>query len=215
MNVDKVVLVGTGSENRVVRSIIDEQKGYTRGRKGSKFLKVVGSVHIDKNNKNSTFEAFDVFDDVVFVRAVGSNELWSFFLDLYKETHSQEPPVTGVISDSAYIHPSAIVDDGVVVHHGVHIGIDACVGMGTILNTGCIIEHDCKVGAGAFVGPGAKLLGGACVGNRSFVGAGAIIPPLNSIGADCFVDAGAVLTACLDDRMRFHHARGTVSNILS
>ena len=113
------------------------------------------------------------------------------------------------------IHPSAELEDGVVVSPGAVVGPGAKVGRGTVIGPnavvgpGVAIGRDCRIGAGAYVGfallgDRVQVMAGAVVGEAGFgatAGAGGIvdIPQLGrvilqdgvTVGANSCVDRGA------------------------
>lgn len=103
------------------------------------------------------------------------------------------------------IHPSAAVDESVVVGDGAQImaGVvlqpDVNIGRNAIINTGAMIDHDSNVGDHVHVAPGAVLCGGIWVGDNTFIGASATLLPRVKIGHCCLVAAGSTLARNLPD----------------
>ncbi len=100
-----------------------------------------------------------------------------------------------VIHPTAFISPSARIDDGVyigplaVVHSKAHVRAHASV------NSGAVVEHDCVIGENSHVAPGAVLGGAATVGDNTLVGIGSRVLPGAQIGSDCVVGAGAAVVS--------------------
>ena len=103
------------------------------------------------------------------------------------------------------IHPSAVVDETVVVADGAQImaGVilqpEVSIGRNAIINTGAMIDHDGNIGDHVHVAPGAVLCGGIFVGDNSFIGASATLLPRVKIGCCCLVAAGSTLACDLPD----------------
>ena len=117
--------------------------------------------------------------------------------------------------DQPAIHPSAVLEDGVLVHRGAvigagaHIGRAAEIGPGAVIGPGVMIGRGCHIGAGAtigfaLIGDEVRILSGAVIGEAGFgvaVGsAGAVdVPQLGrviiqdrvTIGSCACVDRGA------------------------
>ena len=115
----------------------------------------------------------------------------------------------------APVHPTATLEEGVVLHHGVVIGAGARIGRGTevgpntVIGPGVAIGRDCVIGSNAaigfaLIGDRVRILSGAVIGEAGFGIAagrsGAIdIPQLGrvviqdnvTIGACTCVDRGA------------------------
>ena len=117
--------------------------------------------------------------------------------------------------DTPRIHPSAKIEDGVSMGHGVVVGPDAQIGAGTIIDAnavigpGVAIGRDCQIGAGAsigfaLIGDRVRIYANAVIGQEGFgvagSGQGAVdIPQLGrviiqddvTLGACVCVDRGA------------------------
>jgi sugar O-acyltransferase (sialic acid O-acetyltransferase NeuD family) len=103
------------------------------------------------------------------------------------------------------IHPSAVVDESVVIADGAQImaGVilqsDVRIGRNAVINTGASIDHDGNIGDHAHVAPGAVLCGGIWVGDNTFIGASATLLPRVKVGHCCLVAAGSTLSRNLPD----------------
>ncbi len=101
------------------------------------------------------------------------------------------PPI---VHATAFVSPSAAVEEGAQILAGAYVGPDAYLGPGTLVNTRAIIEHDCRLEAAAVVAPGAVLLGRTQIGAGASIGANATVLPDRIVGARAVVGAGAVVT---------------------
>ena len=83
------------------------------------------------------------------------------------------------------IHPSARLEDDVVVSHGAVVGPGATVGRGARIGPGAVIGPGVAIGRGSRIGPGA-VIGFALIGDRVSVHAGAVIgePGFGAVGGD-------------------------------
>ncbi|QGM45244.1 NeuD/PglB/VioB family sugar acetyltransferase [Methylocystis heyeri] len=99
------------------------------------------------------------------------------------------------------VHPTAIVDEDVVLGEGVQIMAGAIIQTGvrieanSIVNTGAIVDHDCLIGEHVHIAPGVSLSGGVTIGHSVHIGTGAIVIQNVRIGDGALVAAGAVVTA--------------------
>ena len=103
-----------------------------------------------------------------------------------------------LVHPTAWVAPTARVDEGAVVFAGVVVQPDVVVGAHAILNTGCSVDHDCVVGAFAHIGPGARLCGAGQVGDGVLVGVGAVVIPAVRMGAWATIGAGAAVVSDVD-----------------
>jgi sugar O-acyltransferase (sialic acid O-acetyltransferase NeuD family) len=114
-------------------------------------------------------------------------------LELGKTAHT-------VIHPDAYVSPTARIGRGVYIGPKAIIHARADIRDHSIINTGAIVEHECIVDVNAHVAPGAVLAGGVRIGSNALVGIGARILPLLSVGDQCVVGAGAVVTRSVVER---------------
>lgn len=98
-----------------------------------------------------------------------------------------------VIHATAWIAPSAVVEDGAFINAGAVIQSGAHVGPHAVVNSAAIVEHDVAVGAYAHLAPGAVVGGGSRIGAGAFVGLGARIRDHVTIGDGAVVAMGAVV----------------------
>lgn len=72
------------------------------------------------------------------------------------------------------IHPSAKLEEGVVIDHGAVVGPGAAIGRGTRIGPGAVIGPGVAIGRDCRIGPGA-VIGFALIGDRVLIHAGAVI----------------------------------------
>ncbi len=76
--------------------------------------------------------------------------------------------------DAPAVHPSARLEDGVLIGPGAVIGEGAMIGSGTRIGAGAVIGPGVAMGRGGLVGPRA-VVGFALIGDRVRIHAGAVI----------------------------------------
>lgn len=97
-----------------------------------------------------------------------------------------------IISPLAYVSPSAVLGEGVIVMHRALVNSSAAIGDNVIINTMALVEHDVLVGSHCHVSTAAIVNGGAKVGVGSFVGSNAIVIQGATVPEGAFVPAGAL-----------------------
>lgn len=103
-----------------------------------------------------------------------------------------------VVSPHAYVAPSAVLGQGVLVCAGAVIHPESVVGDLAIVNTLSSVDHDCRLDRLVHVAPGATICGRVHIGERSWIGAGATVIENLRIAADVFVASGAAVTRSID-----------------
>lgn len=129
----------------------------------------------------------------VFV-AIGCNRLRR---RLTERLHTLNLEFATVISQAAWVSPSARLGPGCVIMPGAVVGASAVVGEGCIINSGATVDHDCQLESFVHVGPGSHLAGNVTVGTGSFLGVGCSVIPEVNIHADTTVGAGTVVVGDL------------------
>jgi len=97
--------------------------------------------------------------------------------------------ITAVHPD-AWVDPSAVLGNGVMVFAGAVIQADAVIGDHVIINTCASVDHDCLLGDFVHVAPGAHLAGQVTVGAGVLIGIGGVAAPGTRIGDWSVIGAG-------------------------
>jgi len=108
-------------------------------------------------------------------------------------------PWQTIIDLHAYVHPSAVCDEGTVVLPGAVVQIDSHLGKHVIVNTSASIDHDCRLGDFVHIAPGVRLAGNVRIGRGVLVGLGVVALPGVAIGNGAVIGAGAVVTRDVPD----------------
>ena len=98
-----------------------------------------------------------------------------------------------IVHASAWVSPTATLDDGVVVLAGAIVNAGARIGRQSIVNSRAVVEHDVRIGPFVHVGPGAIVGGGARIGADVSIGMGALIRDHVEVGDRAVVGMGAVV----------------------
>lgn len=107
--------------------------------------------------------------------------------------------VLGILPEPL-VHPTAILSPTVTLPGGVIIRAAAVIGSGAILGpfstigTSAYIGHDCELADNTTVNPNASLASFTKLQQGARVGIGATIINESTLGEQCFVAAGAVVT---------------------
>jgi sugar O-acyltransferase (sialic acid O-acetyltransferase NeuD family) len=110
----------------------------------------------------------------------------------------------GLIPVSA-VHPSALFGEDARIGAGVQAMMRssvqdfAAVGDDGILTMHCVVSHDVRIGTGVHVMGSASIAGFARIGDYSTIGTNATVLPRITIGKNCLVGAGSVVTGDIPD----------------
>jgi UDP-3-O-[3-hydroxymyristoyl] glucosamine N-acyltransferase len=86
-----------------------------------------------------------------------------------------EKPIREGISELAYVHPDAQVDQGACIHPHVYIGAHACISPSAVLYPGCFIGDGANVGEHTILYPNVVLYDRCTIGAHCIIHAGVII----------------------------------------
>jgi UDP-3-O-[3-hydroxymyristoyl] glucosamine N-acyltransferase len=89
-----------------------------------------------------------------------------FYADALRQTHAGEER-----NQSVLVHPSAQIDEGVIIEPGAVIGREARIGAGTTVASGAVVGYRVVTGKHCFIGPGVSITH-AIVGERVILHAG-------------------------------------------
>ncbi len=99
----------------------------------------------------------------------------------------------------ALIHPSAILEDDVVIGDGaviclgVILGTEVSIGRGALINSGCSVDHEVTIGDFSHLAPRTCVAGRTSIGANTFVGNNSSIGDKLSIGDNVIIGAGSVI----------------------
>lgn len=100
-----------------------------------------------------------------------------------------------VVHPSAWIEPSAHLDEGVQVLAHTYVSSSAQIGFGSLLNAGVVVSHDCVIGRVVNLSPGAMLAGGVHLEDYVQVGMAATINLGLRVGSAARIGNGATIKA--------------------
>ncbi len=133
------------------------------------------------------------------VVGLGDNGLRAKIVNVYrKRLPSATFPI--IVHPRAIVSPSAQIGSGTVILGGAVVGANASVGEFCSVWTNAVIEHDSVASDFVTLAPSATTGGNVVIGARTFLGLGCRIIHGVTLGEDCVVGAGAVLTKNCRDR---------------
>ena len=98
--------------------------------------------------------------------------------------------IPNIISNNAYVSPSALVNEGSTVGHQAIINARTSIGKCCILNSKSLVEHGCSIGNFCHISTGVLINGDVEIGNNCFIGSGTIIREGVSIPSNSVISAG-------------------------
>ena len=98
------------------------------------------------------------------------------------------------ISPRARVSPEASVSAGAVIQSGCFVSAGCSISTLVKVNVGCQIHHDSVISAYSVLAPSVVLLGHAQIGEASYIGAGSIVRQALSVGKNCTIGMGSIIT---------------------
>lgn len=130
--------------------------------------------------------------EVPVVGAVGAPGLRRKLVDSWSGTK-----FVTVISEAAWVSPTASVGIGATVAPAAVITAGATIGDHSLINVSASISHGSSVGAYVTVSPGARIAGDCNIGAGVFVGIGASISHGVRVSSGSVIGAGTVVVSDL------------------
>lgn len=189
-----IAIIGAGGHAREVHDIFRARK------ESGAAIDVVGFID-EFGGRDSTmcglpilggFEWFKSVDlaEIGVVVAVGTPKLSK---ELVLKARSMDLRFVSAVSPSAWISPTAILGEGVIVFPNVFVSCNVSVGNYSTLNVASTVSHDSRIGDFSVVSPGAHLAGNVTLGRGCFIGMGCNVIQGVSVGSWSVVGAGAVV----------------------
>lgn len=97
-----------------------------------------------------------------------------------------------VVKDNVEIHSNVVVSKGT-------LGNNTEIGEYSKIDSNVYIAHDVKIKENCLITASVSLAGGATINSNTFIGIGAKVIPLITIGKNCKISAGAVVTRDVKD----------------
>ncbi|WP_418140311.1 acetyltransferase [Marinobacter sp. MA] len=132
-------------------------------------------------------------EDVLLLNGVGQMPGSTTRSDLFERFSEAGFLFVSLVHPSAWVSPTATLNDGVQIMAGAIVQAGAFVGSNTIINTLSSVDHDSRIGASVHIAPGVTVCGDAIIGDDTFVGAGATIIQGINVRANSFVKAGSLV----------------------
>lgn len=136
-----------------------------------------------------------VATDTKLVIAIGDNAIRSKVAQKVRHSYGT------VIHPTAQVDQSVLIDEGTVVFHGAILQVSTQVGKHCIINTGASIDHDCLISDFVHIAPQVTLCGNIQVGKNTLIGANTVILPNLKIGENVIIGAGSVVTKDVPDNV--------------
>jgi len=133
--------------------------------------------------KGTTSDADERFDTFI---GIGDNAIRKRIDDSYNG-----------LKYNTFVHPSAIISEGVEIGYGTVIMAGAIIQPGAkignhvIVNSGVVVEHDCTLGDYSHIAANATMAGSCHLQEGAFVGINACVIEGKTVGAWSKVGAGA------------------------
>lgn len=162
----RLVILGAGGFGRTVADIASQLNIYSN------------ICHLDDaDGENVIGKLADLpsfIDDVTeFIVAFGNN---SFRLEWCDEIARRGGKLATIVHPTAYVSPTAKIDEGTIVLPKAIINTNTRIGRGAIINCGAIIDHDCVIGNCCHICLGAIVKGENIIPQCTKIEAGQVVP---------------------------------------
>ena len=156
-----LIILGSGGYGRTVADI-SEQLGYSP---------IIVLDDADSDHPLSAFSSY-IDENTSFIPAFGNNAFRMEWINKIEESGGQ---LVTLIHPTAYVSPTAIINQGTVILPHAIINTDVVVGKGCIINLGAIVDHGCILEEGVHICLGAIVKGENRIEKCSKIEAGEVI----------------------------------------
>ena len=156
-----LIILGSGGYGRTVADI-SEQLGYSP---------IIVLDDADSDHPLSAFSSY-IDENTSFIPAFGNNAFRMEWINKIEENGGQ---LVTLIHPTAYVSPTAIINQGTVILPHAIINTDVVVGKGCIINLGAIVDHGCILEEGVHICLGAIVKGENRIKRLSKIEAGEVV----------------------------------------
>lgn len=200
MELNPVIIIGTGPEGRIALDIFNENG-----------VLAYGFLTDDKEKVGSDLNDISVFgmledDDVQkvlqdskvdYIVTYGeADRRRSNYLEAFALT---KRPALNAISSLARLSPYAKPGFGNLLNAGTIINPNVMIGDHNIFHANVSVDPDTKIGSYCTFSAGSRIGGNCEIGDQVFIGTGAIIYPGVKIEDKCVIGAGSVVLKSLTE----------------
>lgn len=191
----EVIIIGAGGHG----AEIDEYIQYNNSCKVHLKIKVIGFLDDNPANYNNYqlsapllggIKDHIIRNDISYVIGIANLSYRKFFVEEFLKNNAK---FISVIHSSAYISPSAIIDEGVVIGPMANIGPKVKIGRFSMINSRSSFGHDTTLGDYNFISPNVCFSGFTTIGNSNLFGINSATIPNIKVGNNNKVAAGMVL----------------------
>lgn len=161
----------------------------------NKFFDIIPFLPFKKVSYNVQSVGSELPDSDTFVFGVsGPKNKQTIFLDFLNSMKINEDRYFSLIHNTAYVAPSCIISNGVLIEPQVVISSQAQIDFGVSIKRGSLIGHHNHIGSFTDINPGVVISGKVKIGKGCTIGSGAILKDNISIGENTIIGMGSVVT---------------------
>lgn len=159
----RLIIIGAGGHGQVVKEVAEATKVY------DEMIFLDDNSNLALGNINSVVNYSK--DNDVFC-AIGNNEKREEILQMVKKLNYNIPTL---IHPTAYVSPTAIIEEGVVVEPMAIINTNSLVKKGSIISVGAIVDHDVVIEAYSHINSGSICKAGSRIKAKQKLESGEVI----------------------------------------
>lgn len=160
----RLVILGKGGYGRTIADIAEQSDKYDE------------ILFLDDHDQNAVGLCAEykkyISDNTEFYPAFGNNHLRSDWVTALKTAGAK---VCSMIHPTAYVSPTSLLGDGVVILPNASVGSNVRICDACIINMNAVVDHDCFLAEGVHIGLGAVLKSCLIVEEYTKVEAGSVI----------------------------------------
>ncbi len=122
-------------------------------------------------------------------------------------------PFANIISPSAYVHPTAILGEGIQLSDGVYIAQHAVIEDNVLITLHSIVNHGNHIKKHTFFSTRVTPAGNVTIGERCFIGVGVIISDGITICDDVWLSPGSIVVSDIKKPGQYLSAAARLINV--
>lgn len=185
-----LIIIGAGGMGREVYHLARECEGYGKQYEIKGFLddnlSALDGFEYPYPPIIGTINDYQILKDDVFACSMGEVHTKVRIVEIIE---SRGGEFISLIHPNAPINETAILGNGALVFHDVHVGSEAIIGKHVMLQSYAAIGHDVTIGDFTRIDPKVSVIGGVKVGNRVTLHTMCVLNHKVTVGDDAVVGA--------------------------
>ena len=160
----RLIILGSGGYGRTIEDLAKQSGRFET-------IIFLDDYNIRAAGRCDTYKDY-INEETEFYPAFGNNSIRTDWIETLKK---EGVKICSMIHPSAYVSPTAVIQDGTMVLPNASIGTNVRIGQGCIINMNAVVDHDCLLEDGVHICLGAVVKAGIIIKENTKIEAGQVI----------------------------------------